>query len=141
MKEFYLNNKINIIGFKATTNNKNEMGLQGAIPKLWTKFCQSQLFAQDIKYGVYFNYQDRHFADYDVMVGVDSDVCDKFDNTTIESGKYLVFEKSGEIHQIVPELWAEIWNFFETSDIKRAYKTDFEKYTDQNRVEIYISVI
>ncbi|MDO5045441.1 GyrI-like domain-containing protein [Campylobacter sp.] len=141
MKKFHLNDKIDIIGFKASTNNKKEMSVDGVIPKLWAKFCQSELFTQDVKYGVYFNYQDRHFADYDIMVGINSKPCDKFDSVAIESGKYIVFEKSGEIHKIVPELWGEIWNFFETSDIKRAYKTDFEKYTDQNRVEIYISIV
>lgn len=65
----------------------------------------------------------------------------KFDNARIQSGKYLVFEQSGEIHKIVLELWNEIWNFFESSDIKRAYTTDFEKYISHDRVEIYISIL
>jgi len=44
--------------------------------------------------------------------------------------------------QAIIETWGEIWEYFsnENSQYKRAYKTDFEYYKDQNEIEIYISV-
>lgn len=141
MKEVYLDNQINVVGFKITTNNKTEIGSCANIPKLWSKFYQSKLISKDVKYGVYFNYKDKHFSDYDLLVGVLGDISDRFDYVTICPGKYFVFKKCGEIHKIVVELWKEIWNFFENNNVKRAYKTDFEKYLSDNEVEIYISII
>ncbi|WP_277620696.1 hypothetical protein [Campylobacter blaseri] len=39
------------------------------------------------------------------------------------------------------ELWYEIWKFFDKSDVKRAYNTDFEKYIGKDKIEIYISLL
>ena len=42
---------------------------------------------------------------------------------------------------IVTDLWEEIWEFFEkNSDYERAFEVDFEKFTNENEVEIYVSI-
>ncbi|CZE47439.1 GyrI-like domain-containing protein [Campylobacter geochelonis] len=132
-----------ITGFVVKTNNHDEICYKNAqIPKLWKKFFDSKLVEiSDIYYGVYYNYTDKHFGDYDILVGVDlTNLDDKFDNVLIENGKYLCFEADGESAKITPMLWQEIWTFFQDCSFKRAYKIDFEKHS-KNKVEIYISIL
>lgn len=70
MREIYLSESLMCVGFKATTNNESEMNSQGIIPQLWNTFCQSELFkAENINYGIYFNYKNKHLSDYDILVG------------------------------------------------------------------------
>lgn len=144
MREFYLDKPLKITGYKVTTNNKLELNQNtAAIPNLWKKFNNSDLF-NDVNYGVYFNYRNKHFDDYDLLVGSTkslSGVCKDCDSIEIQSGKFLVFET--DIKQIATDvsgLWVKIWNYFKTCDIKRSYLSDFEKYID-NKVEIYISIL
>ena len=55
--------------------------------------------------------------------------------------KYLVFSKQGELPMIVTDLWEEIWGYFEkNSDYERAFEIDFEKFTDEDEIEIYVSI-
>ena len=56
----------------------------------------------------------------------------------IKSGKYAVFSFPNE-PQNVAKFWGEIWKYFENSELKRAYETDFEKYLNE-KIEIYISI-
>lgn len=142
-REIYLHESLLCVGFKATTNNANEVNLQGAIPQLWNTFFQSERFkARNTSPGVYFNYKNKHLSDYDILASVAAtEQHSEFDNITIQNGKYLVFEKSGESPHAAFEFRSEIWNFFETSNRKRAYTTGFEKYISHDKVEIYISVL
>ena len=95
MREFYLDKPLKITGYKVTTNNKLELNQNtAAIPNLWKKFNNSDLF-NDVNYGVYFNYRNKHFDDYDLLVGSTkslSGVCKDCDSIEIQSGKFLVFE-------------------------------------------------
>ena len=69
MREFYLDKPLKITGYKVTTNNKLELNQNtAAIPNLWKKFNNSDLF-NDVNYIVYFNYRNKHFDDYDLLVG------------------------------------------------------------------------
>ena len=55
--------------------------------------------------------------------------------------KYLVFKKKGELPDVCSELWEEIWDYFaNNSEYERAYAVDFEKYSKENLIEIYISI-
>lgn len=138
MREIYINEQIRINGYKITTDNKKELSDSPLIPSLWAKFCRSEL-VRDVNFGVYFNYKNEHLGDYDLIVGSKNDKIG-FESVFIEKGKYLLFEKDGDLHEAVKALWGEIWEYFEANSTKRAYKTDFEKYVGKNRVEIYISV-
>lgn len=142
MNQIIVKSSFNITGFKTTTNNQNELNNTSNISKLWDNYFNSKLFhTNNIAYGVYYNYKNRHFNDYDILVGIEETKNENFDNVIIQSGKYMVFKKEGNIPQIVVELWQEIWKFFDKSDIKRAYNTDFEKYIGKDKIEIYISIL
>ncbi|OPA71805.1 hypothetical protein BB381_07210 [Campylobacter pinnipediorum subsp. caledonicus] len=143
MNEVSINESFKITGFKATTTNKDESDLKtSVIDKLWNNFFKSGVSNEsNVKYGVYFNYKDKYFGKYDILVGTKNSKKQTLDTVEIQKGKYLVFKKEGRIPEIVIELWQEIWHFFENSTIKRTYTTDFEKYIDNNKVEIYISIL
>lgn len=127
-----------MIGFKITTNNSAELTKEALIRNLWNEYHNSDLFV-DEHYGVYYNYEDKHFKKYDFLVGSVLGNHDTLDKVTIQSGKYLVFEADGKSSEAVPKLWFEIWIFFWQKSNKRAYKTDFEKYSKDNPVEIFVS--
>lgn len=84
---------------------------------------------------------------YDVLAGYETKNYD-FDTVTIEKGVYAVFHKKFEgtddntrVEAII-ETWGKIWEYYadENSQYKRAYRTDFEYYKNQNEIEIYISI-
>ncbi len=80
-------------------------------------------------------------GEYDILVGVDVERENtNFENIQIKGGKFLVFEKSGQIPQIVMELWQEVWEYFKTSKTQRAYTNDFQKYMSEEKVEFYIAI-
>ena len=59
----------------------------------------------------------------------------------IDNQRYLVFDKKGELPGIVVDCWKEIWEYFENEpEYERVYNIDFEKYSKENEIEIYISI-
>lgn len=140
MKVCIVDKPVDVFGFKITTDNSAELTKEALIPNLWGKFHNSNLFVDEY-YGVYYNYEDKHFKKYDFLVGDVFGNDDTLDKVTIQSGKYLVFEADGKFNETVPKLWFEIWKFFDKSLIKRAYKTDFEKYSKDNLIEIFVSIL
>ncbi|MAD41677.1 MAG: AraC family transcriptional regulator [Arcobacter sp.] len=139
--------KLMISGISITTNNKNEMDeATSKIPTLWDDYEEKNAYSathdkanNSSIYGVYNNYTSDVNGDYDVTVGVEVTKSKKA--IVIEDEKYLVFKKEGELPQVVIETWKEIWDYFENNDeYKRKYSVDFEHYTKENEIEIYISI-
>lgn len=139
--------KLMISGLSATTNNSNEMSEESAkIPQLWEDYMNQNIEGQTFNkakamsmYGVYSNYVSDVNGDYEVTIGVE--VTKPKNAIVIENQRYLQFSKKGELPDIVIELWAEIWEYFENnSDYTRAYKIDFEKYAKEDEILIYISI-
>jgi predicted transcriptional regulator YdeE len=54
----------------------------------------------------------------------------------------LVFSKKGEFPKVVIETWHEVWNYFTSKECEyeRVYNFDFEKYSKDDEIEIYISI-
>lgn len=136
-----------IYGISTRTKNIDEMNPQTAkISTIWQKFYQAVECEEKI-YGVYYNYESDTNGEFDVLAGCEI-FSDKLAKVKIEKGKYLVFNKVYEENnhdariQAIIETWGEIWQYFsnENSQYKRAYKTDFEYYKNQNEIEIYISI-
>ena len=88
-------------------------------------------------YGVYCSYENGVNGLYDLFIGTKS-LCQSGEILEIKSGKYAVFSFPSE-PQNVAKFWGEIWKYFENSELKRAYETDFEKYLNE-KIEIYISI-
>lgn len=136
-----------IYGVSTRTKNIDEMNPKTSkIGEIWQKFYQTVKCEEKV-YGIYFNYESDANGEFDVLAG-----CEIFNedlsSVKIKKGKYLVFNKLYEENnhdakvQAVIETWGQIWEYFsnEDSKYKRAYKTDFEYYKNQNEIEIFISI-
>ena len=139
--------KLMISGISTITNNELEMSEEnGKIPELWEEYFAKDIYKKtfdkansDFMYGVYSNYEFNETGNYKVTVGVE--VTKPKNAIVIEDKKYLVFKKQGELPMIVTDLWEEIWEYFEkNSDYERAFEIDFEKFTNEDEIEIYVSI-
>jgi predicted transcriptional regulator YdeE len=140
-----------IYGISTRTKNEDEMNPQTAkIGAVWQKFDETvdvDYKGGERVYGVYYNYESDANGEFDVLAGYETSN-EKLESIKIETGKYLVFNKiykenndNSRVEAVI-ETWGEIWEYFanENSQYKRAYKTDFEYYKNQNEIEIYISI-
>lgn len=94
---------------------------------------------------MYYDYENGAQCEYSVLIGTErhhkeshEEACksakqcrkNERDETgeklRIEAGDYAVFDFANEPTR-AGEYWAEIWKFFESSKLQRAFKMDFEK--------------
>ena len=137
MRIINLDDSFEIYGVKTRTKNEDEMDGKGKMPALWSKFMGELYDGKSEIYSVYCNYESDFNGHYDNFIGTRSS--HKSDeNLKIQSGKYALFSFANEL-QNVAKFWDEIWKYFESSELKRTYKTDFEKYL-KDKIEIYISI-
>jgi len=140
-----------IVGLVARTNNHTEIETSaGKIGPLWHQFFSNQLQERlsalrtpVLTYGVYNNFDSDMHSDYDITLGhavLEDGVNSDFHEVKIFAGPYLHFKKQGEMPQAVIEAWQEVWSYFESNPISRAYKSDFECYSDRDTIDIYISL-
>lgn len=139
--------KLMISGISVVTNNEFEMSEEnGKIAQLWEEYFEKDVYKKtfdkansDFMYGVYNDYESDTKGNYKITVGVE--VTKPKNAIVIEDKKYLVFTKQGELPMVVVELWEEIWAYFEkNSEYERAFEVDFEKYTKENEIEIFVSI-
>jgi len=136
-----------ISGISTTTNNQDELceDTQKIAP-LWEKYDTDNIYGQTFNkenntsmYAVYSNYVSDLHGDYDITVGVE--VTKPKNALVIENEKYLMFSKEGELPDVAFEAWQEIWEYFENNnEYERKYSFDFEKYSKEDEIEIYISI-
>lgn len=126
-----------IYGLKTRTKNADEINGDGKILALWAKFTKEFYDGKSEIYGVYCSYENGVNGFYDLFIGTKS-LCHGGEILEIKSGKYAVFSFPNE-SQNVAKFWGEIWKYFESSELKRAYETDFETYLNE-KIEIYISI-
>lgn len=119
-----------IYGKGIRTNNSS----MEPIMDLWGEFMQKK-HKGDI-YAVYTNYESDFMGDYDFYIATEES-SNEFE-LIIPDGDYIVIDvdASKPNNQGVGEAWNYIWN----SDIKRAYKTDFELYGADGTIKIYLSI-
>ena len=127
-----------IYGLKTRTKNADERSSSGKIPALWAKFTKEFYDSKSEIYGVYCSYEDGVNGLYDIFSGTKS-LCAGSEILEIKSGKYAVFSFPNE-PQNVAKFWGKIWKYFESSDLKRAYETDFEFY-GSDEIKIFISIL
>ncbi|EHX3893215.1 TPA_asm: AraC family transcriptional regulator [Listeria monocytogenes] len=125
-----LQENIEIFGKKIRVNNDNF----SPIAELWGDVMVDKP-AGDI-FVVYSNYASDYKGDYDLLVGTKD--WDEEKSVLIEAGDYLVFSVDNASHKGVEETWQKIWA--RDSELKRAYKTDFEWYHTSGEIDIYISI-
>ncbi|WP_395342763.1 GyrI-like domain-containing protein [Ningiella sp. W23] len=137
---------IDVKGIAVRTDNLSEMGSTTAkIGPMWEKFYSE--IAPSLKdganvYGLYTNYESDHNGTFDVVACSDNIEAQNVSSYQIQAGNYLVFKGSGQMPQVVIELWQQVWKYFElpSNHHKRAFNTDFELYKSETEVELFISV-
>lgn len=122
-----LQENIEIFGKKIRVNNDNF----SPIAELWGDVMVDKP-AGDI-FAVYSNYASDYKGDYDLLVGTKD--WDEEKSVLIEAGDYLVFSVDNASHKGVEETWQKIWA--RDSELKRAYKTDFEWYHTSGEIDIF----
>ncbi len=120
------------------------------ITPLWGAFMQKGMTASipEAKsrevYAVYNEFESDLSGMYTVTVGAESDAEASGDlkQSTIPTGKYLVFEGKGALPQCTMDAYQEVWAYFasEEAEHERAYTTDFEHYSGLEGVEVYIAI-
>ena len=139
-----------VYGLGTRTKNLDEFNPETAkIGPLWQDFQQTlipKVLAENKMpevYGVYHNYESDHHGVYSLLAGVKGSSDDaNLSKVSIAPGKYLCFEKQGEMPQACIELWQEVWALFESGDCPHQwdYSCAFEEYVSEDRVKIYIKI-
>ncbi len=142
-----------IAGISARTTNARESAPDTAsIPGLWSRFLGENIGEQisneqgsHTVYGVYTDYESDHAGAYTLIIGKEIDdeasAPEGMTRKKLPAGSYLKFERAGKLPEAVVETWKEIWAYFEGStEYQRAYTADYEEYTSEEGVAIYIAV-
>jgi predicted transcriptional regulator YdeE len=142
-----------LAGITTRTSNLEEMNpLTGKIPALWGRFFAERV-AQSVPgytpqaalYGAYSGYASDVNGAYDLTAAVQTQQPPEaslgLHSLEIPAGAYMVFEEQGAMPQTVLALWAAVWQYFENAPAHpRRYAVDFEEYTGEGRIAVYIGV-
>jgi len=147
-----------LAGISVITTNADEINGKGKLGALWTKFYSddvSSLIGKPASdgaiYGCYTDYENGAAGRYRLLIGMKvHNIDDKpagLDFVITPAAKYAVFTTSrGPIQEVVFQAWSEIWQWSETSSMKRTYTGDFEYYDERcvdptnAQVDIYIAI-
>ncbi|ASA19437.1 GyrI-like domain-containing protein [Paenibacillus donghaensis] len=148
--------KMKLVGVSTRTTNTQEAGPERVLQKLWETYFQSGIAAEagitnpQLIYALYTDYVTDATGEYSVVIGheinldgIPTDSGKK--HALIPESKYLVFtSKKGPIHEVVPQAWETIWDYFRDSPEIRTYTGDFEVYDahhfDSGNVELQIYI-
>lgn len=117
-----------IIGKKIRTNNNK---IEDII-SLWEKVPALKLTGNI--YAVYFNYESDCNGDFDFLIGTEANSLNDF--VTIKEGQYMIWTAENNSPEAVGAVWHKIWN----TDLNRSYETDFEIYSQDGSVKVYIGI-
>jgi len=142
-----------VIGITTQSTNENKKSVED-MGKLWERFFSENVSNKipkkqsDAIYSVFLDYESDYKGKYTALIGhrVESleNVPEKMIGRRIGGGTYKKIVSKGKMPEAVIKSWQEIWE--NNSELKRAYKSDFEVYTeksnngDASEVIIYLSV-
>lgn len=144
-----------IVGWEVRTTNRDEIDpARAKIPGLWKRAIEEELagqIAEAKERGVMVCAYTRYLSDdqgpYSAIVGVEvpdlENVPKGMTGITVLAQEYVVFPVDGEIPQAVVGGWSAVWKYFSrTTELSRAFTTDFERYdaTTPNAVEIFVAI-
>ena len=149
---------IYVAGFQVRTSNAKEMGGNGEIGKLWTRFMQQNLAAQipnrvgQTLMVVYSDYASDEKGEYSYLLGAPVSSVDGLPKNLsfrrIPAGTYAVFTTAqGPVIDVLQAAWKQIWAT-PPSELggPRAFLADYEIYDqrsadpDNAQVEIHVGL-
>ncbi|MDR9853568.1 effector binding domain-containing protein [Paenibacillus sp. VCA1] len=131
-----------LTGVSIRTSNLRESGPEAQIPLLWERYFAGGLQQQPslknphVLYALYTDYESDVNGDYTLLLGHEVEPrlagetsLNTAATATTPDAAYIKFtSKRGPVQRVVPELWQDIWAYFQNSDAERAYTGDFERY-------------
>ncbi|MBE7214320.1 GyrI-like domain-containing protein [Shewanella benthica] len=143
---------IELSGLAIRTSNRAEQDAKTQqIGPLWQQFMSRADVQSNMSspiYGSYYDYESDHNGEFSVLAGwvagltlVAADYS-ALTGLTLAAGKYLRFSAIGEMPAVVISLWGQVWHYFsdDNCQFERNYSTDYECYTSNDGVDIYIGV-
>lgn len=145
-----------VVGVAVRTTNAKEATGEGLIGKEWGRFIEQRVLesipnriGSDIVV-LYTDYASDQNGEYTYLIGAKvksgSNVPEGMVTRSIPAGKYAVFTTDrGPVAQVVAGIWKKIWSL-PSSQLARAYRTDFEVYDQRAadrrnaQVDVYIGV-
>ncbi|MEJ9220265.1 GyrI-like domain-containing protein [Paenibacillus glucanolyticus] len=149
---------MSIQGVGVRTTNEAEAGPLAKIPSLWDRYFQSGLQASlsdkdQAIYALYTDYESDASGAYTLVIGnrmdkgATAESSDELLQAHVPASKYLVFRtRRGPLMEIVPQVWYEIWSYFEQAEEKRTFTGDYERYDTlqfdpaNTVVDVYIAI-
>jgi len=144
-----------IVGVEIRTMNRDEESpVTARIPALWQRVREENVLEAipdpkepAVTLGAYTRYQSGDKGPYSLIIGLEVDGLERIPpgmvGITVLAQEYMIFTAAGEMPAAVIAGWKEVWKYFsETTVLKRAFTTDFERYDSArpNEVEIHIAV-
>jgi predicted transcriptional regulator YdeE len=144
-----------VIGLAVRTNNQQEAGGQGEIPRLWQRFMQQDIAGKIPNRAgqnlivVNTDYESDQNGEYTYFIGArvtsTADVPAGLTLKEIPSGSYAVLEsEKGPAPVVLPKIWRQIWSM-SAKDLggERAFRADYEVYPpeyDPQNVQVTIHI-
>lgn len=137
---------LTVAGFSVRTINKDEFQPETAkLPGLWGRLASSGLMkGQTAVYGVYSDYESDVSGFYKVTAGIplSPSLESEYETVSVLPGQYLAFSAKGPMPQTVVQIWQCVWNYFdENQEYTRNFLSDFELYTSEEDVAVYIGIV
>jgi predicted transcriptional regulator YdeE len=145
----------NVVGIAVRTNNQQEAGGSGEIPKLWQRFTEQEIAAKILNRAdqnllvVYTDYQSDQTGEYTYLIGArvtsTADVPAGLTLKEIPASSYAVLETDkGPLQTVIPALWKRILSM-PAKDLggERAFQADYEimpQGVDRQNAQIAIYV-
>jgi predicted transcriptional regulator YdeE len=141
-----------VIGIGARTTNQREMSGQGTIEGLWGRLIKDKLLERipnrgdDRIVAVYSDYENDRDGEYSYLLGAKvrtaEEVPDGMISRQVGPGEYAMFRaKGGPVVEMVVGIWKKIWALETDQKLERAYRTDFEVYSPDALVDIYVGLL
>lgn len=119
------------------TNNFTDKDILSKINNLWQSTVNSAL-QQTTLYGVYYQYKSDYRGDYTLAIAIDDDNAE--DIIIPDDTHYRVFSVDVGEDNGVYKTWQKIWQLEQQGKLIRSYNVDYEKYTPDGQIDIYISI-
>ena len=146
-----------VIGIEARTTNEREMSGKGSIGELWMRLLKNN-FVERIPdrvdkriIAVYSDYENGKDGEYSYLLGARvsplKPAPEGMASCRIPSGDYAMFTAKGRPPaEMVVGIWKQIWSLETRKKLARAYRTDFEIYSEaanpaDTLVDVYIGLL
>jgi predicted transcriptional regulator YdeE len=146
-----------VMGIEARTTNEREMSGNGSIGELWATFLKNN-FDERILYRVdnrinadYSDYENGKDGEYSYLLGARvsslKPAPDGMASRRIAPGDYAMFTAKGlPPAEMVVGIWKQIWSLETRKKLERAYRTDFEIYSEaanpaDTLVDVYVGLL